>query len=182
KLPGTLFELNPVKGAFDLGSLIQHLDQNDAYLGAEYGYPSNNLGAILAVAGQRSCSHAPITLKEVLIAEIKAHEIQGIFQINNAFNRRGLNRTMLVKIASSAVVVHLTQLDKEQAFSALSYAWQDGNPLQAFHKAPNSGPRNGWAAGDACLRAVYLSLLAKASQTSAPNALTTPRLETFFTY
>ncbi len=40
KLPGTVFQLDPVKGAFDLGSLIRYLDHNDAYPGAEWGHPS----------------------------------------------------------------------------------------------------------------------------------------------
>jgi 2-methylcitrate dehydratase len=175
KLPGTLFELDPVKGAFDLGSLIRYLDHNDAYPGAEWGHPSDNLGAILAVAGWRSRGHAPITLKEVIVAQIKAYEIQGVFQMKNAFNRHGLDHTILVKIASTAVVAHLMQLDKEQALSALSHAWQDGHPLRTFRQAPNAGPRKGWAAGDACSRAVHLCLLAKTGQPGAPTVLTTPR-------
>jgi 2-methylcitrate dehydratase len=40
RLPGTGFELDPVKGAFDLGSLIRYLDHNDAYPGREWGHPS----------------------------------------------------------------------------------------------------------------------------------------------
>ena len=40
KLPGTAFQLDPVKGAFDLGTLIRYLDRNDAFPGAEWGHPS----------------------------------------------------------------------------------------------------------------------------------------------
>lgn len=40
RLPGTNFELDPVKGAFDMGSLIRYLDRNDAYPGKEWGHPS----------------------------------------------------------------------------------------------------------------------------------------------
>ncbi len=40
KLPGTSYRLDPVKGAFDLGSLIRYLDHNDAFPGAEWGHPS----------------------------------------------------------------------------------------------------------------------------------------------
>jgi 2-methylcitrate dehydratase len=175
RLPGSLFELDPVKGAFDLGSLIRYLDHNDAYPGAEWGHPSDNLGAILAVAGWCSRSHAPIALKDVLVAQIKAYEIQGLFQIKNSFNSHGLDHTILVKIASTAVVAHLMQLSKTQALSALSHAWQDGHPLRTFRHAPNAGPRKGWAAGDACSRAVHICLLARAGQPGAPNVLTTPR-------
>ena len=40
KLPGTTHQLDPVKGAFDLGSMIRYLDHNDAFPGAEWGHPS----------------------------------------------------------------------------------------------------------------------------------------------
>lgn len=40
RLPGTSHELDPMKGAFDLGSLIRYLDHNDAFPGAEWGHPS----------------------------------------------------------------------------------------------------------------------------------------------
>ena len=40
RLPGTPYQLDPVKGAFDLGSLIRYLDHNDAFPGAEWGHPS----------------------------------------------------------------------------------------------------------------------------------------------
>ena len=40
KLPGTLCELDPVKGAFDLGSLIRYLDHNVGFVDAEWGHPS----------------------------------------------------------------------------------------------------------------------------------------------
>lgn len=40
RLPGTAFELDPVKGAFDMAVLIRYLDHNDALTGAEWGHPS----------------------------------------------------------------------------------------------------------------------------------------------
>ncbi|KAF2197444.1 2-methylcitrate dehydratase [Delitschia confertaspora ATCC 74209] len=176
RLPGTLFELDPVKGAFDLGALIRYLDHNDAYPGAEWGHPSDNLGAIIAVADWLSRSQAKdVTMETVLTSQIKAYEIQGIFQMKNAFNKRGLDHTILVKVASTAVIAHLMDLTEDQALSALSHAWQDGHPLRTFRQAPNAGPRKGWAAGDACTRAVHLCLMAKAGQPGAPSVLTTPR-------
>lgn len=39
-LPGTSFQLDPVKGAFDLGSLIRYLEHSDAFSEAEWGHPS----------------------------------------------------------------------------------------------------------------------------------------------
>ena len=50
RVPGTAFQLDPVQAAFNIGAMIRWLDFNDTWLAAEWGHPSDNLGAILAVA------------------------------------------------------------------------------------------------------------------------------------
>jgi len=50
RVPGTQFEMDPVKAAFDIGCIVRWLDFNDTWLAAEWGHPSDNLGGILAVA------------------------------------------------------------------------------------------------------------------------------------
>src|SRR6185437_8553730 len=50
KVPGTAYQLDPVKAAFDIGAMIRWLDFNDTWLAAEWGHPSDTLGGILAVA------------------------------------------------------------------------------------------------------------------------------------
>ena len=50
RVPGTPFVLDPVKAAFDIGTAVRWLDYNDTWLAAEWGHPSDNFGAILAVA------------------------------------------------------------------------------------------------------------------------------------
>ena len=50
RVPGTAFVLDPVAAAFNIGCIIRWLDFNDTWLAAEWGHPSDNLGAILAVA------------------------------------------------------------------------------------------------------------------------------------
>src|SRR5213080_2958880 len=82
RVPGTSFELDPVQAAFNIGTLIRWLDFNDTWLAAEWGHPSDNLGGILAVADWRSrnavaAGKPPLTMRDVLTAMIKAHEIQG---------------------------------------------------------------------------------------------------------
>src|SRR6266702_3687629 len=109
RVPGTLFELDPVKAAFDIGTLIRWLDFNDTWLAAEWGHPSDNLGGILAVAdfvGRRRLAEGktPLVMREVLTAMIKAHEIQGVMALENSFNRVGLDHVVLVKVATTAVV------------------------------------------------------------------------------
>ncbi|KAL5357218.1 MmgE/PrpD family-domain-containing protein [Aspergillus floccosus] len=182
RLPGTSYQLDILKGAFDMGSMIRYLDHNDAFPGAEWGHPSDNLGAILAtadIASQVAFTEGDgagiITMGQVLEALVKAYEIQGCFQIRNAFNKVGLDHVILVKVAATAVVCWLLRLSREQASSAVSHAWMDGHPLRVYRQAPNTGPRKGWAAGDACMRAVHLALLAKAGQPGATTVLTEPR-------
>ncbi|EDN97048.1 hypothetical protein SS1G_01976 [Sclerotinia sclerotiorum 1980 UF-70] len=133
KLPGTNYQLDMVKGAFDMGAMIRYLNHNDAYLGAEWTHPSDNLGAILStadvlsrVATSKDDQDSILTMRHVLIALIKAYEIQGCFQGKNAFNKAGLDDIILVKVASTAVVSWLMKLPKAQAKAAVSHAWIDG--------------------------------------------------------
>lgn len=177
RLPGTSFQLDPVKGAFDLGSLIRYLDHSDAFSGAEWGHPSDNIGAILAVADHLShtTTSPPLTMRTVLHALIKAYEIQGCLQERNCLNQHGLDQTIFVRIASTAVVSLLLGLSESQTLAALSHAFVDAGPLRTYRQSPNAGPRKGWAAGDACMRAVHLALLAKKGQPGAPTVLTDPK-------
>lgn len=68
------------------------------------GHPSDNLGAILAVADHLARQGQPLTVKDVLEGMVKAHEIQGQLALLNSFNRVGLDHVVLVKVASTAVV------------------------------------------------------------------------------
>jgi 2-methylcitrate dehydratase len=136
----------------------------------------DNLGAIIAAAEAmyRGAGHQ-IKMDMVLQGMIKAYEIQGCFQIKNAFNGVGLDHVILVKVASTAVVSWILGLDKQQALSAVSHAWADGHPLRVYRQAPNTGPRKGWAAGDACMRAVHIALMARSGQPGIKTVLSTPR-------
>src|SRR5687768_16923102 len=80
RVPGTGYELEPVQAAFNIGAMVRWLDFNDTWLAAEWGHPSDNLGAILAVADYLSRNaHADgkpgLTMRDVLLAMIQAHEI-----------------------------------------------------------------------------------------------------------
>lgn len=68
------------------------------------GHPSDNLGAILAVTDHLTRQGQKFTVKDILEAMIKAHEIQGCIGLLNSFNRVGLDHVVLVKVASTAVV------------------------------------------------------------------------------
>jgi 2-methylcitrate dehydratase len=177
RVPGTSYQLDPVQAAFNIGAIIRWLDFNDTWLAAEWGHPSDNLGGILAVADWLSRTavaegRAPLTMREVLTAMIKAHEIQGCIALENSFNRVGLDHVVLVKVASTAVASQLLGLKHDQTVNALSLAWVDGQSLRTYRHAPNTGSRKSWAAGDATSRAVRLALMARTGEMGYPSALT----------
>src|SRR3982750_3954599 len=149
KVPGTQFQLDPVQAAFNLGAMIRWLDFNDTWLAAEWGHPSDNLGGILATADFLSRNDKPLVMRDVLTAMIKAHEIQGVLALENSFNRVGLDHTVLVKVASTAVVSNLLGLSYQETVNALSQAWVDGHALRTYRHAPNTGSRKSWGGGDA---------------------------------
>jgi len=176
RVPGTPFQLDPIKAAFDIGTTIRWLDFNDTWLAAEWGHPSDNLGGILATADWLSrtavaAGKVPLTMRQVLDAMIMAHEIQGCLALENAFNRVGLDHVILVKVASTAVVGKLLGLDRNSLINAISNAWIDGQALRTYRHAPNTGSRKSWAAGDATSRAVRLALIAKTGEMGYPTAL-----------
>src|SRR5258708_4858319 len=123
RVPGTSYELDPVQAAFNIGTIVRWLVFNDTCLAAEWGHPSDNLGAILAVTdwiSRNQAAHQPLaafnsrlstfdvqpypTVRDVLVAMVKAHEIQGVLALAYSFNRVGLDHVLLVRIASTAVV------------------------------------------------------------------------------
>jgi 2-methylcitrate dehydratase len=179
RVPGTPYVLDPVQAAFDIGAMIRWLDFNDTWLAAEWGHPSDNFGAILAVADyvsqtRTAAGGAPLSLRDVLTAGIKAYEIQGVLALENSFNRVGLDHVLLVRVASAAVATALLGGDQEAIVSAVSHAWIDGGALRTYRHAPNTGPRKSWAAGDATSRGVRLALMAVAGELGYPSALTAP--------
>ncbi len=172
RVPGTNYELDPVQGAFNIGTAIRWLDFNDTWLAAEWGHPSDNLGAILATADWLTRTGVKsFTVKDVLTAMIKAHEIQGCLALENSFNKVGLDHVVLVKVASTAVVSQMMGLTREETLNAVSLAWVDGQSLRTYRHFPNAGSRKSWAAGDATSRAVRLALIAKAGEMGYPSAL-----------
>ncbi|HEV3105008.1 MAG TPA: bifunctional 2-methylcitrate dehydratase/aconitate hydratase [Trinickia sp.] len=177
KVPGTQFQLDPMQAAFNIGTMIRWLDFNDTWLAAEWGHPSDNLGGVLATADWLSrnavaAGKKPLAMKDVLVAMVKAHEIQGVIALENSFNRVGLDHVLLVKLASTAVVGQMLGLTRDELINAVSLAFVDGHSLRTYRHAPNTGSRKSWAAGDATSRAVRLALIAKTGEMGYPSVLT----------
>ena len=177
RVPGTSWELDPAQAAYNIGVQVRWLDFNDTWLAAEWGHPSDNLGAILAVADYVSRRNLreggkALTVRDVLTYAIKAHEIQGCYALKNSFNRVGLDHVILVRLASTAVATHLLGGSKHDIVNAVSHSWIDNGVLRTYRHAPNTGPRKSWAAGDACRRAVTHALNAVKGCVGYPSALT----------
>lgn len=176
KIPGTSYQLEPERAAFNVGAMVRWLDFNDTWLAAEWGHPSDNLGAIWAICDYMSRKNIsqgkkPLSIKDALSAMIKAHEIQGVLALENCFNKVGLDHVLLVRIASTAVACKLLGGSFEEIRNALSHAFIDGGALRAYRHAPNTGSRKSWAAGDASSRGVNLALKALSGEMGYPSAL-----------
>lgn len=176
KIPGTSYQLEPERAAFNVGTMVRWLDFNDTWLAAEWGHPSDNLGAIWAVCDYMSRKNIsqgkkPLNIKDALTAMIKAHEIQGVLALENCFNKVGLDHVLLVRIASTAVACKLLGGSFEEIRNALSHAFIDGGALRTYRHAPNTGSRKSWAAGDASSRGVNLALKALSGEMGYPSAL-----------
>ncbi|NEX21206.1 bifunctional 2-methylcitrate dehydratase/aconitate hydratase [Thiorhodococcus mannitoliphagus] len=180
RVPGTQHTLDPVKAAWDIGAMVRWLDFNDTWLAAEWGHPSDNLGAILGLGDYLSRKAvadgaAPLKVSDVLHYMVKAHEIQGVLALENSFNRVGLDHVLLVKVASAGVAALMLGADKDQVIDTLSQAWVDGQSLRTYRHAPNTGSRKSWAAGDASSRAVRLAMMVQKGEMGLPSVLSAPR-------
>jgi 2-methylcitrate dehydratase len=180
RVPGTNYELDPVQAAFNIGALVRWLDYNDTWLAKEWGHPSDNLGAILALSDYLSRQavaqgKTPLLMRDVFTAMIKAHEIQGVLALENSFNRVGLDHVVYVKLASTAIAAAWLGADHEQLCAAVSQAFVDGQSLRTYRHAPNTGSRKSWAAGDASARGVRLALMTMRGEKGYPSALTAKR-------
>src|SRR5204862_1805770 len=173
---GTDFEMDPVTAALNIGTLIRWLDFNDTWLAAEWGHPSDNLGALLGLGdylarkAQRE-GRRPMSVRDLLGHAIKAHEIQGLYALENSYNRVGLDHVLLVRLASTAIATRMLGGGKDDIVNAVSHSWVDGGALRTYRHAPNTGPRKSWAAGDACRRAVTHALNASKGEIGYPSVL-----------
>ena len=176
RVHGTSWQLDPVTAAFNISAMNRWLDFNDAFMAASGAHPSDNLGGILATADylsrrSRAVGRAPLKIRDVLSAMVKAHEIQGILSLENDFIELGLDNVILVKVASTAVVTHLLGGTRTEIVNALSHAWLDGHPLRTYRIKPTLGSRKSWAAADATSRGVRLALIAMTGEMGYPTAL-----------
>jgi 2-methylcitrate dehydratase len=179
RVPGTPYRLDPVRAAFNIGTLVRWLDYNDAFYGETVIHPSDTFSGILAAAdwlsrGRVAQGKPPLAMRDVLEAAVKTYEVMGQFALENGFTARGLDHTILVKIASAAVLTGLLGGTREEIVNATSNAWVDGHALATFRRKPNTGSRKSWAAADAASRGLWLALTALRGEMGYPSALSAP--------
>lgn len=170
RVPGTKYILDPIRAAFNIGTMIRWLDFNDTWLAKEWGHPSDNLGGILAVA-----DYLNLTIRDVLTAMIKAYEIQGVLALENSFNQIGYDHVILVKVATCALVTKMLGGNSDQIIDAVSNAFIDVGSLRTYRHAPNTGSRKSWAAGDSTSRGVQLAMMTMQGEMGYPTALSAKR-------
>ncbi len=179
-IPGMDLAVPMVDAAFDISTLIRWLDFNDTWLAAEWGHPSDNLGALLAVGDQVSkrrvaLGGAPLAVGSLLEALTKAYEVQGILALSTNLHDHGLDHVLLLELASAAVATQLLGGDARQVAAAASNAIADGSTTRVYRHAPRVTWRKSWAAGEAAARAVRYALLAMRGDEGCPRALSAPR-------
>ncbi|MCW5603578.1 MAG: bifunctional 2-methylcitrate dehydratase/aconitate hydratase [Burkholderiales bacterium] len=179
RVPGTQLQLDPATAAFNTGCLVRWLDFNDTWVAAQTTHPSDDVGAILAVADHLSRSRTasgetPLAMEAVLESMIKAHELQGVLGMENALSGYGIDHVLLLKVACAAVVTRLLGGGREEIINAVSLAFFE--PSLALHRyGSNTGPRKGWAAADSASQAIRFAGMAVKGEPGYPEVLTHPK-------
>jgi 2-methylcitrate dehydratase len=159
--------------------MVRWVDFSDTYLAIQATHPSDDVGTALMVADYVSraniaAARLPLTMRAVLEAMIKAHEIQGVLALDCSITESGLDHPLLAQVACAAVAAKLLGGDREQIAAAVSLAFFDAS-LCVHRFGSNTGPRKGWAAADATSHAVRLALMAVKGEPGYPQVLTHPQ-------
>jgi 2-methylcitrate dehydratase len=176
RVPGTAFYLDPVTAAFNVSAMLRWTDFSDTFVALTTTHPSDAIGAILPVADflsrfRLSCGEPPLTVASVLEAMIKAHEVQGVLGMGNRFSENGIDHVLLVRVAGAAVAAKLLGGAPAEIAAAVSLAFFHAS-LCVHRFGSNTGPRKGWAAGEAASDAVRLAIMAVKGEPGYPQVLT----------
>jgi len=139
---------------------VRFLDFNDTWLAAEWGHPPTTSAPSsrrrLAFAPPGGEGEAPLTMKDVLMAMTRAHEVQGVTALENAFNRVGLATSCWCASPPTAVAARLLGRSRAEVLTPCRRLDRRYFPA---HLPPRSQHRLAqvWAAGDASSRACHLA-------------------------
>lgn len=99
------------------GVAIRYLDWNDTYLSLEPGHPSDNLGAILAVADAYGC-----TGRETILATVLAYELQCRLCDAASLRDKGFDHVNYGLVSATLAAAKLMGLGREEMTQALNIA------------------------------------------------------------
>lgn len=178
RVPGTSYVLDPVTATFSFGCMIRWLDENDTFTAAQGSHPSDNLAGILMLADHLSRKRvagrkAPLLMRDVLEALVKAYEVQGCLAIENSLHKIGIDHPLLTRIASAAVLTKMLGGTRDEILNAVSNAFVDVS-LAAIRHAPNTGSRKSWGAADAAFNGLRLAMMTVQGEMGYPWILTAP--------
>jgi hypothetical protein len=162
RVPGTSYELDPVKAAFDIGTLQRWSAADRSDLGT-----TDSLGALLAVMDYRSRralaeAVPPPTVGDLLATMVLARDIERRLAHDAMFASPRPGHAGRVKIASAALACAALGGSRAAVIDAVSLAWRDGSEARAEDGDAFAEGRVGWRIGDATSRGVRLALLALA--------------------
>jgi 2-methylcitrate dehydratase len=161
RVPGTSLELDPAQAAFCTGLMLCRSPGGSHWAALHGERAADPLGAILAVADYQARKATmegkpPPKVRDVLVAFVKALEIQGV---------------LAAEVAATAIVTAQLGGALEQIVTALSYACVDGG-MSSDAEGQHDGGRDAWARANAVSRAVRHACQAMAaSHASHPTSL-----------
>ena len=77
----------------------------------------------------------------------------------------------LILTTRPSATLSLRGLSRDQTIDTISQAWVDGQSLQTYRYAPNTGSHKSWAIGNACFRTVNLAYLIRRRELGLPLVL-----------
>jgi 2-methylcitrate dehydratase PrpD len=163
RVPGTSFQLDPAQAAFNLGTMIGWLNQQDAAFARRGGHLADTLGAVLSVADYQARKalaegRAPATVRDVLEALLQADTAPP--QPHDESQRAAaasIDRCDSARIACAAAVASLLGANPAQIALAQRLAAAESRVNGESVTPPP------WWLGEANARGVRIALVARAA-------------------
>src|SRR5881296_4664789 len=156
---GTSHKAPPDWAAFANGCCIRYFDYNDTYLSKEPAHPSDNIGAVLAVAESVGASG-----RELITAIALAYEVQCRFCDAASIRARGWDHVTYGAFSTALACARLMNLDPDRTRHAVNIAGVAGAAMRQARVGELSHWK-GVAFATAARHGVFSALLARAGMT-----------------
>src|SRR5881296_4472181 len=156
---GTNHKAPPDWAAFANGCCIRYFDYNDTYLSKEPAHPSDNIGAVLAVAESVGASG-----RELITSIALAYEVQCRFCDAASIRARGWDHVTYGAFSTALACAKLMKLDPKNTRHAVNIAGVAGAAMRQARVGELSHWK-GVAFATAARHGVFSALLARAGMT-----------------